>query len=330
MFRQNAGFVGSGAQRAFTAQGFGAVAEVASVPAEQPATPEAFKNPLTANFLFGARDDGSQSGGGPDFDRLDVVVGKGTTMEMWVRDGEVVARPVKNDGSSYPDKVLLDQFNMVKLESSPSGSLVQWNMACANWASLLFAINLVSVCPAPVRIKYFNAGWFEETVASSSQAAARIEALLFKSDVRFSQRVYLSDGRPSLTEMPRELRSVVEVGDIPDDQSITCKVDLDTGMINVENIGESSLLGKVWGQVPISYPAMTGHSYDRVVSQPYFHVLRSGKMHYDQVLASMIMPDGERNWFSYHRVIIPQTSRTSGEHRVRVACAHAPVDITLL
>lgn len=330
MFKQNTGFVDENAPRASQWHGLASFAKVEQAPGGQPVTTKAYKESLTANFLFGAIDTLSRSGGGHSVEQLDLVVGKGPSMEMWVRDGAVVARPVKSDGTSYPDKVLLDQFNMVKLESTNSGTLVQWNMACANWASLLFAINLVSVCPAPVRIKYFNAGWFEEIVETSSKAASRIEALLFKSDVRFSQRVYLTDGRPSLSQMPTELRSVMEAGDIPDDQSITCKVDLDTGMINVENIGESSLLGKVWGQVPISYPAMTGHSYDRVVSQPYFHVLRSGKMHYDQVLASMIMPDGERSWFSYHRVIIPQTSPKAGEQRVRVACAHAPVDITLL
>ena len=251
-------------------------------------------------------------------------------MEMWVRDGAVVARPVKSDGSNFSEKVLLDQYNMVKVESSPDGSRVQWNMGCANWSSLLFAINLISVCPAPVRLKYFNAGWFEESVDSSADAASRIESLVFKSDVRFSQRVYLTSDRPALASVPDSLREVLEVGEVSDEQSILCKVDLDMGTTNVERIGEQSLLGKVWGIVPISYPAMSGHSYDRVVSEPYFDVLRSGKMHYDQVLASMIMPDGERHWFGYHRVILASASRNAGDSRVKVACARAPVDIKLL
>jgi hypothetical protein len=296
----------------------------------QPAARRNAKNALTGNFLFSDITSSSRSGGGSNTFWLEMIVDKGFEMEMWVRDGAVVARPVKGDGSNYPDKVLLDQFNMVKVESAPTGTLVQWNMACANWASLLFAVNLVSVCPAPVRVKYFNAGWFEEEIETAVKAAARIESLVFKSDVRFSQRVYLTDDRPALSRIPDELRTVMESGEIPDQQSIQCKVDMDTGMVDVESIGEKSLLGKVWGMVPISYPAMTGHSYDRVVSQPYFHVLRSGKMHYDQVLASMIMPDGERHWFSYHRVILPETSRKAGVHRVKVACARAPVDITLL
>jgi hypothetical protein len=251
-------------------------------------------------------------------------------MEMWVRDGAVVARPIKSDGTSYPDKALLDQFNMVKVESLAEGSLVQWNMACANWASVLFSINLISVCPAPVRIKYFNAGWFEEVAESSRQAANRIESLLFKSDIRFSQRAYLNEERPTLRNMPENLRSIMELGDVPDEKSILCRVDKDMGTTNVERIGEDSLLGRVWGLVPISYPAMSGHSYDRVVSQPYFHVLKSGKVHYDQVLASMVMPDGERHWFGYHRVIVPDFSPRGGDARVKIVCERAPVDIKLL
>lgn len=251
-------------------------------------------------------------------------------MEMWVRDGAVVARPVKSDGTNYPDKVLLDQFNMVKVESQTSGSLVQWNMACANWSSVLFSINLISVCPAPIRIKYFNAGWFEEIADTSKLAADRIESLMFKSDIRFSQRAYLTEERPSLDKMPETLRSIMELGEVPDEQSILCRVDKDMGTTNVERIGEDSLLGRVWGLVPISYPAMSGHSYDRVVSQPYFHVLKSGKVHYDQVLASMVMPDGERQWFGYHRVIVPDFSPRSGDARVKVVCERAPVDIKLL
>jgi hypothetical protein len=251
-------------------------------------------------------------------------------MEMWVRDGAVIARPVKADGTNYPDKALLDQFNMVKVESHTDGSLVQWNMACANWASVLFSINLISVCPAPVRIKYFNAGWFEEIVESSKKAASRIESLLFKSDVRFSQRAYLTDDRPSLSAMPENLRAVLEAGEVQDEKSILCRVDTNMGTTNVEHIGEQSLLGRVWGLVPISYPAMSGHSYDRVVSQPYFHVLKSGKVHYDQVLASMVMPDGERQWFGYHRVIVPDFSPRGGDARVKIVCERAPVDIKLL
>ncbi len=251
-------------------------------------------------------------------------------MEMWVRDGAVVPRPVKADGTDYSDKALIDQLNMVKVESSPAGSLVQWNMGCANWASVLFTANLITVSPAPVRIKYFNAGWFEEVAETAKQASSRIEALLFKSDVRFSQRAYLKEEAPKLTSMPENLRSVLEAGDVPDDQSIVCTVDTDMGTSNVERIGEHSLMGRVWGLVPISYPAMSGHSYDRVVSRPYFHVLNSGKVHYDQVLASMVMPDGERQWFGYHRVIVPDFSPAGGASRVKVVCERAPVDIKLL
>jgi hypothetical protein len=249
-------------------------------------------------------------------------------MEMWVRDGAVVARPVKIDGTSYPDKALLDQFNMVKVESSESGSLVQWNMGCANWAALLFSVNLISVCPGPVRIKYFNGGWFDEKVPSASAAAARIESLIFKSDVRFSSRAYTTEVDMRRSDMPNLLRAVLESGDASDDSSITCTVDAEQGISSVERVGQNSLMANIWGVSPNTFPCLTGHSYDRTVTPQYFEVARTGRPHYDHVLASLVRPDGELQWMGYHRIIVPELK--SGNQKVKIVSAFAPVDIELL
>ncbi len=251
-------------------------------------------------------------------------------LELWINKGAFCARPTKSDGGLISDRKLLHDNNLVKLETGPNGTRVNWVMFGANWASLYFLKEFIVTCVAPVTLRYFNAGWFEETISTSVDAATRIEMLVFKSDVRFSERAYLTSGTPALSKVPESLRSILDAGDIPDGQSIVCRVDPDMGTSRVEHIGEDSLLGRVWGRVPISYPALSGHSYDRVVSAPYFEVLRSGVMHYDQVLASMIMPNGEQQWFGYHRIIMPDISPGDGEARVRVACARAPVEIELL
>jgi hypothetical protein len=251
-------------------------------------------------------------------------------LELWIDKGTFCPRPLKPDGGMISDRKLLHDHNLVKLETGPNGTRISWVMFGANWASLYFLHAFVATCAAPVTLCYFNAGWFEETISSSVDAASRIEALVLKSDVRFSERVYIANGRPAPGEMPDSLRSIIEAGQVPDGESIVCTVDSDRGTTKVEHIGEESLLGKVWGRVPISYPALTGHSYDRIVSQSYFDVVRTGRMHYDQVLASMIMPNGEQQWFGYHRVIVPDTSLRRVPSRVRVACARAPVEIRLL
>lgn len=250
-------------------------------------------------------------------------------LELWIDKGSFCSRPTRPDGGPISDRKLLHNNNLVKLETGTNGTRVSWVMFGANWASLLFLREFIVTCVEPITLVYFNAGWFEESLGSSVDAAHRIESLIYKSDVRFSERVYIADARPEAASMPEALRSIVEAGEIPDGQSIVCAVDPGLGTSKVEHIGEESLLGKVWGRVPISYPAMSGHSYDRIVSQPYFDVLRSGRMHYDQVLASMVMPNGEQQWFGYHRVIIPDNP-LHGVSRVKVACARAPVEIKLL
>lgn len=252
------------------------------------------------------------------------------SLELWIKNGAICPRPTKPDGGTISDRRLLHEHNLVKLETGNTGTRVNWVMFGANWSSLYFLQQFVVTCIAPVTLRYFNAGWFEEVVSTASEAADRIETLVLKSDVRFSQRVYLMDERPTAANVPESLRAVLDAGNVSDELSITCKVDAEMGTTQVEQIGQESLLGKVWGMVPISYPAMSGHSYDRLVSQPYFEVVKSGAIHYDQVLASMIMPNGEQQWFGYHRVILPDFSAASRIQRVKVACAYAPVDIKLL
>jgi len=253
-----------------------------------------------------------------------------SNLELWIDKGTFCQRPTRPDGGVISDRKLLHDYSLVKLETGSNGTHVSWVMFGANWASLYFLREFIVTCVAPITLHYFNAGWFEETIDSSVDAASRIDTLILKSDVRFSERVYLKALRPSVGEIPEDLRSIIEAGEIPDGQSIVCAVDPALGTSKVEHIGEETLLGKVWGRAPISYPALSGHSYDRIVSQPYFDVLKSGRMHYDQVLASMIMPNGEQKWFGYHRVIVPDVSPAHGAARVKVACALAPVEIKLL
>jgi hypothetical protein len=254
----------------------------------------------------------------------------GDKHDLWVKDGSLVSRPLKPDKTPYSARALLEALSMVRIETSDDGTSLKWNMGGANWASLIFAATFIAACPPPFNLQFFNAGWFEEVHPDYRAVAARLEQLLSKSDIHFSQRVYLLSALPQDLPVPAELRAAYESGQIPDGQSILCKVDFEAGTSNVERIGPDSLLGRVWGNVPISYPALSGHNFDRVVSQPYFEVLKTGKPHYDQVLASMIMPDGDRHWFNYHRVILPEAGGRSPANRVRVVAAQAPVEIALL
>jgi hypothetical protein len=244
---------------------------------------------------------------------------------MWIRDGAIVARPEKANGTDFQDKTLLDQFGMVCITSGGAGTQIQWNMGCPNWASLMLASKLLAACSAPFKLKYFNAGWFSEVISDADAAAERIDALIFKSDVRLSDRAYTSVVIPDLAIVPEDLQMALKTGQAPDHKSVVCLVDTARDGCQVENVGRHSLIARIWGVSPNSYPCLNGHSYDRAVTPEYFKVVETGRPHYDHVLASMVRPNGELHWLAYQRVILPD-----GRKRVRVISELAPVKIQLL
>ncbi|MFO1033019.1 MAG: hypothetical protein U1E15_02630 [Hyphomicrobiales bacterium] len=252
------------------------------------------------------------------------------TVEFWINAGALCARPTRPDGRPIPDRKLLHEHGLVKLEAGADGTTVSWVMFTANWSSLMFLSEFVMTCLGPVTLRYFNAGWFEETIETTVDARSRIEQLLVKSDVRLAERTYVSDFDPKAQALPPKLREALEgQGDI-EKTAITCAVDPDTETVNVESIGADSLLGKIWGLSPVSFPCQTGHNYDRIVSRPYFKVINSGRPHYDHVLAAMVRPDGEVGWIGYQRIIMPDLHPTTGAKRVRIVSELSPVDIRLL
>jgi hypothetical protein len=247
---------------------------------------------------------------------------------MWIRDGAFANRPLKDNGSDYQDKTLFDQFGMVRIVSDLQGTQIQWNMACRNWASLMVAAAVLPACAAPFRLRYFNAGWFTETQPDAASAADRIESLLQKSDVRLSDRAYTTVVIPDLFDVPVALREALDTGRAPDNASVVCSVEVDRESSTVEHVGKDSLIARIWGISPNSYPCLNGHSYDRAVTPEYFKVVNTGRAHHDHVLASMVRPNGELHWLGYQRVILPELS--GGRKRVRVISELAPVNIRLL
>jgi hypothetical protein len=247
---------------------------------------------------------------------------------MWIRDGAFAAQPKKENGAALQDKALFDQFGMVKIHTDETGTVVQWSMACPNWASLMLAAKLMPACAAPFTLKYFRSGWFTEPLPDASSAEDRIEALIFKSDVRLSVRAYTTVVIPDMDVVPENLRLAWETGDAPDNRSVVCSVEPERESTHVEHVGKDSLIARIWGVSPNSYPCLNGHSYDRAVTPEYFRVVETGRAHYDHVLASMVRPNGELHWLGYHRVILPDLKQ--GRKRVRIVSEMAPVQIQLL
>ncbi len=251
-------------------------------------------------------------------------------VEFWIDSGKVVDRPEKPDGALLSDRQLLHTQDLIKIETGPRGTRAHWITFGRNWSSLVYLSDFIMTCAAPVTLRYFNAGWFEETLSTTEAARDRIQAIMSKSDIRFAQRTYTESYDPVSHEMPEKLRQAYESQQTPDDWSVICAIDTEREIVNVEHVGKDSALGKIWGVSPVSYPCQTGHSYDRVVSRSYFTAIQQGRPLYDHVLAAMVRPDGEVSWLGYRRLIFPETKVVNGFGRVRVVSELGPVDIKLL
>jgi hypothetical protein len=157
-----------------------------------------------------------------------------------------------------------------------------------------------------------------------------MDHLLSKSDVKFSSRVYTRDFDPNMTKMTPRLREMWATGNMDEDTLVTCSVDPVRNLTNVLSVGPTSALATVWGLAPITYPCQTGHSYDKIVSRAYYDVIKTGKPHYDHVIAAMGDPKGQVQWFGYQRLVFPTSKVDGALPQVKVACEFGPVDIPLL
>jgi hypothetical protein len=252
------------------------------------------------------------------------------TQEYWISQGKIVPRPVSELGSYLNDKTLLAQRELVKVVITPAGATLKWVMFAANWTSLFFASDWISAFIGPITLEFFNAGWFTERLESASEAKMRIEQLIQKSDVHFSSRTYTRSFDPVGRKLPEMLSDVWSTGVVDESRAVHCAIDTERELTQVEHVGANSALAKVWGISPVTYPCLSGHSYDRVVSKSYYDVVRTGRPHYDHVLAAMVDPKGEVKWFGYHRLIFPKKKSSGQLPQVTVACEFALVDIPLL
>ncbi len=248
-------------------------------------------------------------------------------LEFWVRDGCLVNRPDKRESAARSN---IEIGQIVKVETAESGTTIKWSMFAPNWASLFFVQEWLPSLPQPYVLRFFNSGWFCETYETAVQARARIGQLTGKADVRFSARAFTRTFVPNVPKLPPRLRSAWEAGVAQPDSSVVCSVDPVTGLSQVESVGHASAIASIWGVSPVTYPCITGHSYDRVVSNAYHEVLRTRRPNFSHVIAAMTQPDGEIQWYGYQRLVFPGIISDTGLPTVNVVGHVSEVEIPLL
>jgi len=243
----------------------------------------------------------------------------------WILNGRVQPAPEGAEGPGVERDLLL-RHGFVKITESGSGTTLRWGMFAANWASLYFAAEWVHGALGPFHLQYYSAGWFNERYDYAHGASDRIHHLIHKSDVHLSQTVYIRSAPDQRNDVPPILQQALRNNAADEDCSIDCRYDPAANAFRVARVGRQSTIARLWGVNPVSYPCLSGHSYDRAVSRVYPHVTRTGAPHHDHIYAAMASVAGDVVWVPYQRVVLPlRNGRETGA--VRIVAELARVDI---
>ena len=247
----------------------------------------------------------------------------------WIKDGKIKAPPGEGGLGSSEERALLHREGYVKTLESGTGTIVRWAMFSSNWASLYYALEWIHGALGPYQLQYYSAGWFTERFEQAWEASDRIHQLIHKSDVHLSQTVYIQDANEAGESVPLLLKQALHENAMDEDHSIDCLYDVTSQKFQVSRVGPKSTIAQVYGLSPVSYPCLTGHSFDHAVSRVYPGVIRTGSPHYDHIYAAMSSPTGDIYWIPYQRVVLPL--RVGRNKRgVRIVTELTKVDIAVL
>ena len=250
-------------------------------------------------------------------------------LDLWIANGRFGLAPVCPTVNEVPDGAAPYRDGLVSIKKIGRITEIKWFVFAPNWASLYLAMDWIDGRSGLFRLKYFLAGWFEETYQNADQARDRISQVQAKSDVRLWTRVFVKSADPGGAGVPKLLRKTMKERAVQPDYAVECVFDDHYGEFRVERIGARSLIARLWGQAPMSFPCVNGGSYDRTVSAAYGDVIAKGEPRYDHVYASVTAPDNMPFWLPYQRVILPSKTGT-GRPSVLVVTEVAPVDIKVI
>jgi hypothetical protein len=249
--------------------------------------------------------------------------------ELWIANGRFLSACSESDAPSESRAERLHRLGHVRIAVDDGGTRVEWCAFAPNWASLQAAIEWIGVSPGPFRLRYFLAGWFDESHASAAAARRRIESVMAKSDLSLSRRTFVRQCLPRLGLTPELLCEAWRDGIASPDHSVDCVLDEAAGHFRVERIGALSTIARLWGTTPASYPCINGGAYDRIVGDAYGEVVRSHRARFDHVYSAMSLHEPEQIWIPYQRVVLPLRV-PGGRKAVSVVTAIAPVDIQIV
>ena len=248
--------------------------------------------------------------------------------QYWVVNGKVEIDPFSDPQISSPE-TLMQRSGGVFVKTGRTGTTVRWAMFASNWASLYYVAETLAGLPGPYTFEFFLSGWFTQTIIDPNEAYMRLHDLIAKSDIHLRQKTFVkamdADNLGGVSDLIGE---ILVSGQAAPDDCVDCVYDTSTGRFVVERIGSNSSLAKLYGMAPDSFPCLTGHSYDTIVSQAYKRSLKTEQVVYDHVMAVFPVNDTANKWMGYQRAIVPLLFN-DGRKGVSVVTDWADVDITL-
>jgi hypothetical protein len=247
----------------------------------------------------------------------------------WIYRGQPLAPHEAFAHDTTREFELLDRQGFVKIKSSPRATQIEWSVFAPNWASLYFTMEWLHTFPGPYTLRYYLSGWFEEKYNDVNAARNRIDIIIGKSDIHLTRHTFVTEADPQRANIPDLLKTALDDGAVNPKFGVDCILDETSGKFSVERVGQKSEIARLWGMNPVSFPCLTGHSYDQVVSAAYRKVVMTDRPHYDHIIAAMSAPDATVFWCPYQRVILPH--RFEGNRKgVVVVSKVGPVDIKVI
>ena len=242
----------------------------------------------------------------------------------WIDKGHLeLSRP------AHPGDSVFHRGGLVRMVTGGMGTEIKWSVFSPCFASLFLASECLLEMTAPFMLRYYLAGWFEEMCETAPDARRRIEEIVARSDIHLLRRVFVREFDPRGRTLPPLLQDAWLDGAAGIDHSVDCVYEEDSRRFRVDRIGAKSTIARLWGSAPVSYPCVSGGTYDRIVSAAYGDVLKQGRPRYDHVYAAMRTPAGKVMWIPYQRVIRPKPM-AGGRLAVAIVTEIAKVEIHIV
>lgn len=248
---------------------------------------------------------------------------------QWFRNGQPLDVASASRLSHDEEWQLMCRAGAVRLTAGDLGTEIKWVVASPCVASLSAVEALLDGTDGPYVLRFFAAGWFEETYRNAVDVHIRVAALVMHGDRHIASKVFEKPSLPDGVLTPEIVRQALHDLHPPSELAIECRYDEVQDSFLVCRIGELSTIGRIWGTDPTTYPCLATGPYGSSASAAYKRALATGLPAYEQVIAALRFPDQALRWIPYHRVILPRIAH-SGAQTVSVVSACADVDFRVL